>query len=76
MVGLGENDEEVSETINDLFDAGCKILTVGQYLQPTKNHMEAVSYITPEKFSEYKEMALKRVFNLSNASSGSLLFSC
>jgi len=62
MVGLGENDEEVSETISDLSYAGCRILTVGQYLQPTKKHMEAVSYITPEKFSEYKKTAIEKGF--------------
>lgn len=62
MVGLGENDEEVSQTISDLFNAGCRILTVGQYLQPTKKHMEAVSYITPEKFNEYKTTAVEKGF--------------
>ena len=59
MVGLGENDTEVSETINDLFLAGCRILTVGQYLQPTLNHMKAVSFVPPEKFLEYKNRALE-----------------
>ena len=62
MVGLGENDTEVSETINDLFLAGCSILTVGQYLQPTLKHMKAVSYVPPEKFLEYKNRALETGF--------------
>jgi len=62
MVGLGENDTEVSETINDLFLAGCRILTVGQYLQPTLNHMKAVSFVPPEKFLEYKNRAVETGF--------------
>jgi len=64
MVGLGENDTEVKETMNDLFSAGCRILTVGQYLQPTKKHMEAVSFISPEKFEEYKKMAYDKEFEI------------
>jgi lipoyl synthase len=58
MVGLGETENEIRETINDLYNAGCTILTVGQYLQPTLNHMEAVDFIAPDKFNEYKKAAL------------------
>jgi lipoic acid synthetase len=64
MVGLGENDTEVKETINDLFSTGCRILTVGQYLQPTINHMEAVCYISPEKFKKYRKMAVDTGFEI------------
>jgi lipoic acid synthetase len=64
MVGLGENDDEVIETINDLFDSGCRILTVGQYLQPTLNHMKAVRFISPEKFEEYRKMAYDEGFEI------------
>ena len=64
MVGLGENDDEVKETINDLFDSGCRILTVGQYLQPTLNHMKAVSFISPVKFTEYRKMAYDEGFEI------------
>jgi lipoic acid synthetase len=64
MVGLGENDIEVKETINDLFSTGCRILTVGQYLQPTINHMEAVCYISPEKFEKYRKMAVNTGFEI------------
>jgi lipoic acid synthetase len=64
MVGLGENDDEVKKTINDLFDSGCRILTVGQYLQPTLNHMKAVSFISPEKFEEYRKMAYDEGFEI------------
>lgn len=62
MVGLGEDEGEVKDTMNDLFNAGCRILTVGQYLQPTISHMEVVSYINPEKFEEFKRMAFKTGF--------------
>jgi lipoic acid synthetase len=58
MVGLGETENEIRDTINDLYYAGCTILTVGQYLQPTLNHMEAVDFIAPDKFNEYKKTAL------------------
>ena len=58
MVGLGESESEVASTIKDIRDTGCSILTVGQYLQPTMKHMEAVSFVSPEKFTEYKKMAL------------------
>jgi len=58
MVGLGESESEVASTIKDIRDTGCSILTVGQYLQPTMKHMEAVSFVSPAKFTEYKKMAL------------------
>jgi lipoic acid synthetase len=64
MVGLGENESEVRETIHDLFISGCKILTVGQYLQPTLNHMKAVNFISPEKFEEYRKMAYDEGFEV------------
>jgi lipoic acid synthetase len=62
MLGLGEEEEEVLQTIDDIFLTGCRIITIGQYLQPGHNHMEPVSYITPEKFAEYREYALGRGF--------------
>lgn len=62
MIGLGETEGEIIETIKDLFNTGCKIFTIGQYLQPTINHMKAVSYVTPEKFEEYKKTAFDAGF--------------
>lgn len=62
MVGLGETETEVADTIKDLREAGCSILTVGQYLQPTMDHMEAVSFVTPGKFAEYRKLALAAGF--------------
>jgi lipoic acid synthetase len=58
MLGLGEKEAEVLETINDIFTTGCRILTIGQYLQPTPEHMETHSWIRPEKFDEYRKAAL------------------
>jgi len=60
MVGLGENDEEVFKTMDDLADHQCDVLTIGQYLQPTKMHLEVVEFVHPEKFAFYKEEGLKR----------------
>lgn len=68
MVGLGETEDEVIQTINDLFYAGCKILTIGQYLQPAFNYMEPVEFITPEKFEEYRILALKTGFSFVESS--------
>lgn len=57
MLGLGENESEVKAVIADLRNAGCDILTVGQYLPPSKAHAPLVEYITPEKFKEYEILA-------------------
>ncbi|MBN2667494.1 MAG: lipoyl synthase [Bacteroidales bacterium] len=62
MLGLGETETEVTDTIRDLRDAGCSILTVGQYLQPTMNHMEPVSFVSPDKFAEYRKLAFAAGF--------------
>jgi lipoic acid synthetase len=62
MLGLGETESEILETMDALLENGCKILTVGQYLQPTKKHLEVVDYITPEKFDEYRQTALQKGF--------------
>lgn len=58
MLGLGETPEEVEETLTDLYNAGCRVICIGQYLQPTRRHKEVMEYITPEQFSKYKEYAL------------------
>ena len=57
MVGLGETKEELKETIKDLYQHGCRILTIGQYLQPSAKHLPVVQYYTPEKFDELKSFA-------------------
>lgn len=62
MLGLGETEDEVLGAIKDIYNSGCKILTIGQYLQPAIGFMEVVEYITPEKFEEYRIAALKAGF--------------
>jgi len=62
MLGLGESEDEVLQTMDDLFEAGCSILTIGQYLKPGPDYMEVVDYITPERFSEYRIKALEKGF--------------
>jgi len=68
MLGLGEKDDEVKETIHDLFNAGCRVITIGQYLQPTASHMDVVEYITPEKFEEYRLFTIETGFSFAESS--------
>lgn len=63
MVGVGETDEEVLETLKDLRSVGCKIVTIGQYLQPTVKHLPVSRYVHPDMFNFYKEEALKMGFD-------------
>lgn len=56
MVGLGEQDDEVFETMQDLRTAGVEIMTIGQYLQPTKKHIPVKKFVHPEKFAMYKKV--------------------
>ena len=62
MLGLGETDAEILESMQDLVNQKVDILTLGQYLQPTKNHLAVVEYITPEKFNHLKEVGLEMGF--------------
>lgn len=62
MLGLGETEEEVLETMRDLRAAEVDILTLGQYLQPTPKHLPVVEFITPEQFDFYRERGLKMGF--------------
>lgn len=62
MVGIGENKEEVIEIMKNLRDSGCDIMTIGQYLQPTKDHLPVDRFVTPEEFAYYKEVGLKMGF--------------
>lgn len=63
MVGLGESDDEVLGTLDDLRETGCEIVTIGQYLRPTLKHWPVAEYVTPAKFEWYKERALQRGFS-------------
>ena len=62
MLGLGETHDEILETMDDILSTGCQRLTLGQYLQPTAEHLPVKAYITPEKFAEYKQIALDKGF--------------
>ncbi len=68
MLGLGEKKEEVYETMDDLLDSGCVIMTIGQYLAPTAGHMPVVEYIRPEVFEEYGRIGLEKGFNFVESS--------
>lgn len=63
MLGLGETHEEVLQTMDDLREAGCKVMTIGQYLAPTATHMPVVEYIKPELFREYRRIGLNKGFS-------------
>ncbi|MBK5207894.1 MAG: lipoyl synthase [Flavobacteriaceae bacterium] len=62
MLGLGETEDEVIETMQDLANAKVDVLTIGQYLQPSKKHLPVIEYITPEQFIKYKEIGLTMGF--------------
>ncbi len=62
MVGLGETDEEILSTMEDLIKVGCDILTIGQYLMPTRKHLPVEKYYTPDEFNHFKEIGLKMGF--------------
>ena len=63
MLGLGETKEEVYQIMDDLVAHGCDVLTLGQYLQPTKMHIAIAEYIHPDLFAHYKEIGLKKGFD-------------
>ena len=62
MLGLGETREEILETMDDLIAANCAIMTIGQYLQPTKNHYQVQEYVHPDTFAEYAEIGKTKGF--------------
>jgi lipoic acid synthetase len=68
MLGLGETEAEVLETMEALLKAGCRVLTIGQYLQPTLLNLPVKEYITPDKFREYKKTGLEMGFRFVESS--------
>jgi lipoic acid synthetase len=72
MFGLGETEDEIRRTMADLREVGVEILTLGQYLQPTKRHLAVEEYVTPEKFAEWKEVA-EGEFGFAYCASGPLV---
>ncbi|MBT8367592.1 MAG: lipoyl synthase, partial [Deltaproteobacteria bacterium] len=59
MLGLGEQQVEIQKTLEDLKTAGCQMLTLGQYLQPSKNHLPVERFIPPEEFEAWRKKAIK-----------------
>ena len=68
MVGLGETPEEVIETMTDIRNVGVEVITIGQYLQPTKKHLEVKEFVTPEQFAEYRRIGLDLGFRFVESS--------
>ncbi len=68
MLGLGETEEEVLQTMDDLLTAGCKVMTIGQYLAPTLQHMPVAEYIVPEQFEKYRIIGLEKGFSFVESS--------
>jgi lipoic acid synthetase len=62
MLGLGETESEVIESIKDLRSVGVKILTIGQYLHPSKKHLPVIEFISPDQFAYFKEVGLSLGF--------------
>jgi lipoic acid synthetase len=71
MLGLGESEPEIFQTMDDLRAVGCQVLTMGQYLRPTPNHLPVVSYVTPEQFELYGDIARRKGF--AHVASGPLV---
>ncbi len=68
MLGLGETREEVLQTMDDLLEAGCRVMTIGQYLAPSSRHMPVEAFIPPEQFAEYREIGLEKGFSFVESS--------
>ena len=64
MLGLGETEEEVLQLMDDALQAGCSILTIGQYLQPARKNIPVSEYVHPKKFEEYKQIGLQKGFTI------------
>jgi len=71
MLGFGETEKEVIETLHDLKDAKVDIVTIGQYLQPTKKHLPVKEYVSPDQFKKYEEIGLE--FGFRHVESGALV---
>lgn len=72
MLGLGETDQQIRQTMQDLRNIGCDIVTFGQYMRPTKRHMKVVEYVKPEKFDYWREVAEKE-YGFAYCASGPLV---
>ncbi|MGD9931238.1 MAG: lipoyl synthase [Mangrovibacterium sp.] len=68
MLGLGETEAEILQTMDDLLVAGCKVMTIGQYLAPTVSHIPVKEYVSPEQFEKYREIGLEKGFSFVESS--------
>jgi lipoic acid synthetase len=68
MLGLGEKEDEIYRTMDDLLGAGVRVMTIGQYLRPTDDHMPVHEYISPEQFDLYHEVGIKKGFAIVESS--------
>jgi lipoic acid synthetase len=68
MLGLGETHEEILQTMDDLLEAGARVMTIGQYLAPSIKHMPVVEYIDPERFVEYRNIGIRKGFKFVESS--------
>jgi len=68
MLGLGETREEILQTMDDLLEAGAKVMTIGQYLAPTATHMPVKEYFSPEVFDEYRKVGIRKGFRFVESS--------
>ena len=68
MAGLGETDEDVWRLMDDLLEHGCDVLTIGQYLQPTKMHLNVEEFVHPDVFAKYKEVGMNKGFDIVESS--------
>lgn len=68
MLGLGETEKEICKTMDDLLEAGCKVMTLGQYLQPTRENLPVLKYVTPEEFDNYRQIGLEKGFMMVESS--------
>jgi lipoic acid synthetase len=68
MLGLGETEEEILQTMDDLLRVGCKVMTIGQYLSPSPDHLPVKEYISPKKFEIYQEIGLNKGFRFVESS--------
>ncbi len=68
MLGLGEKHEEVLQTMDDLLAVNCEVMTIGQYMQPTKLHLDVKEYVNPDIFEEYRKAGLEKGFKFVESS--------